>query len=128
MFKTKATHIADKLLPAFNTSTGIPYSEINPKTGVKQSLELIVLLNNIIFIFTQDGHNRFWASNGCSILSEFGALHLEFSYLSDITGNPVYRQKVQVIRNFLEKCDKPFGLYNNYLNPHTGEWGDTGST
>ena len=32
MFKNKAQTIADKLLPAFNTPTGIPYSMVNIKT------------------------------------------------------------------------------------------------
>jgi mannosyl-oligosaccharide alpha-1,2-mannosidase len=35
LFRTKAVHIADKLLPAFNTPTGIPYALINVKTGVR---------------------------------------------------------------------------------------------
>lgn len=32
MFKEKAAQIADKLLPAFNTPTGIPQSMVNIKT------------------------------------------------------------------------------------------------
>ena len=39
-----------------------------------------------------------WASGGSSILAEFGSLHMEFSYLSDITGDPVYAQKVERVR------------------------------
>lgn len=34
MFRDKAQHIADKLLPAFNTPTGIPNALVNFKTGV----------------------------------------------------------------------------------------------
>ncbi len=37
-----------------------------------------------------------WASGGSSILAEFGSLHLEFQYLSEITGNPLYMEKVCV--------------------------------
>jgi mannosyl-oligosaccharide alpha-1,2-mannosidase len=38
MYKEKAVHIVDKLLPAFNTPTGIPYALINIRSGVsKQS-------------------------------------------------------------------------------------------
>ena len=53
-----------------------------------------------IIIITTDcfcsggSHNWGWASGGCSILAEFGTLHLEFQYLTHITGNPVYMQKV----------------------------------
>lgn len=32
MFKQKAKIITDKLLPAFNTPTGIPYAIVNLKT------------------------------------------------------------------------------------------------
>jgi len=45
--------------------------------------------------FSGTGRNWGWASGGCSILAEFGTLHLEFAYLSHITGNPVYLEKVK---------------------------------
>lgn len=34
LFRDKAEHIAEKLLPAFQTPTGIPYALVNFKTGV----------------------------------------------------------------------------------------------
>jgi len=34
IFRDKAEYVAKKLLPAFQTPTGIPYSLINLKTGV----------------------------------------------------------------------------------------------
>ena len=69
MFKDKAVHIADKLLPAFNSPSGIPYALVNTETGASR--------------------NYAWASGSSSILSEAGTLHLEFAYLSNITNNPV---------------------------------------
>ncbi|CDW58280.1 mannosyl oligosaccharide 1,2 alpha mannosidase [Trichuris trichiura] len=103
MFVRKASEVADALLPAFNTSTGIPYAliEMERKTG----------------------KNWFWASSGSSILAEFGTLHLEFEYLSVLTNNPVYFEKVDKVRQFLNKTEKFDGLYSNYVNPHTGKWG-----
>ncbi|XP_032597159.1 mannosyl-oligosaccharide alpha-1,2-mannosidase IA isoform X1 [Drosophila grimshawi] len=103
MYKEKAQNIADKLLPAFQTPTGIPYALVNTKTG--------------------NAKNYGWASGSSSILSEFGTLHLEFAYLSDITGNPLYRERVQTIRQVLKEIEKPKGLYPNFLNPKTGKWG-----
>ncbi|KAL3883745.1 hypothetical protein ACJMK2_029979 [Sinanodonta woodiana] len=103
MYKEKAASIADKLLPAFNTPTGIPQSMVNLKTG--------------------SSRNWGWASGGCSILSEIGSLHLEFVYLSNITGNPIYKEKVMKIRDTLQQLEKPDGLYSNYINPRTGKWG-----
>jgi len=103
MFKDKAVHIVDKLLPAFKTPTGIPYALVNMQTGMSK--------------------NFGWASGGSSILSEFGTLHMEFSYLSDITGNPVYREKVEKIREVVKGVNRPGKLYPNYLHPKTGKWG-----
>ncbi|XP_074035563.1 mannosyl-oligosaccharide alpha-1,2-mannosidase IA isoform X2 [Leptinotarsa decemlineata] len=103
MFRDKAQQIADKLLPAFDTPTGIPNALINFKTGASK--------------------NYGWASGSSSILSEFGTLHLEMAYLSDVTGKPIYRAKVDHIRKVLQEMEKPKGLYPNYLNPKTGNWG-----
>ncbi|XP_053536588.1 mannosyl-oligosaccharide 1,2-alpha-mannosidase IB isoform X2 [Ictalurus punctatus] len=103
VFKVKAVQLAEKLLPAFNTPTGIPWAMVNLKSGV--------------------GRNWGWASAGSSILAEFGTLHMEFVHLTYLTGNPVYYQKVMHIRKLLAKMDRPNGLYPNYLNPRTGRWG-----
>lgn len=93
MFKTKAEAVGRLLLPAFNTPTGIPLALVNSGTG--------------------GAKNWGWASGGSSILAEYGSLHLEvgpfclpflplgaepvpfqFHYLSDITGDPIFLQKV----------------------------------
>ena len=103
MFANKAKAVADTLMPAFNTQTGLPYALVNPTT--------------------KRTRNWGWASGGSSILSEFGTLHLEFSMLSKATGDSKYLEKVVKIRNFLKKIDKPNGLYYNYINPQTGAWG-----
>ncbi|XP_048577958.1 mannosyl-oligosaccharide 1,2-alpha-mannosidase IA [Nematostella vectensis] len=103
VFKVKAKELGDKLLPAFNTPTGIPWAMVNLASG--------------------SGHNWGWASGGCSILAEFGTLHLEFVYLSHITGNQVYAKKVHRVREVVDQVQKPNGLYPNYLNPRTGVWG-----
>lgn len=33
-------------------------------------------------------------NGGCSILAELGTLSLEFTYLTDLTGNRIYEEKV----------------------------------
>lgn len=50
-------------------------------------------------------------------------MHLEFTYLSDITGNPVFKSKVENVRKVLKNLEKPKGLYPNYIHPKTGKWG-----
>ncbi|XP_068087475.1 mannosyl-oligosaccharide 1,2-alpha-mannosidase IA [Hyperolius riggenbachi] len=103
IFRTKAVELGEKLLPAFNTPTGIPWALLNIKSGI--------------------GRNWPWASGGSSILAEFGTLHLEFIHLTEISGNPVFAEKVMNIRKVLNRLDKPQGLYPNYLNPSSGQWG-----
>ncbi|XP_054153997.1 mannosyl-oligosaccharide 1,2-alpha-mannosidase IA-like [Oppia nitens] len=104
MFLEKARHVADHMLPAFNTDTGLPLALINPKTT--------------------NSHNYGWASGGDSILSELGSHHLEFMYLSVATGDIKYKNKVMKIRSVVDNLEKPYnGLYRNYINPKTGQWG-----
>ncbi|XP_050669737.1 mannosyl-oligosaccharide alpha-1,2-mannosidase IA-like isoform X2 [Leptidea sinapis] len=102
MFRDKAVEVADALLPAFETPTGIPYALINPSNKASRQYH--------------------WAGAN-SILAEVGTLHLEFNYLSDVTGNEVYRQKANRIREVFNNIQKPDGLYPNYINPRTGQWG-----
>ncbi|XP_029452275.1 mannosyl-oligosaccharide 1,2-alpha-mannosidase IA [Rhinatrema bivittatum] len=103
VFRKKAVELGEKLLSAFNTPTGIPWALLNIKSGI--------------------GRNWPWASGGSSILAEFGTLHLEFVHLSHLSGNPVFAEKVMNIRKVLNNLDKPQGLYPNYLNPSSGQWG-----
>ncbi|NXB52729.1 MA1C1 mannosidase, partial [Leucopsar rothschildi] len=109
VFKSKALELGEKLLPAFNTPTGIPRGVINLGSGMSWSWG--------------------WASAGSSILAEFGTLHLEFLHLSELSGNPVFAEKatlslsqVRNIRRVLSRVEKPQGLYPNFLSPVTGGW------
>ncbi|XP_051511117.1 mannosyl-oligosaccharide 1,2-alpha-mannosidase IA-like [Myxocyprinus asiaticus] len=103
VFRKKAVELGEKLLPAFKTPTGIPWALLNLKSGI--------------------GRNWPWASGGSSILAEYGTLHLEFMHLSALSGKPVFAEKVMNIRKVLNRLDKPQGLYPNYLNPNSGQWG-----
>jgi mannosyl-oligosaccharide alpha-1,2-mannosidase len=77
MYIDKTIEVADALMPAFETKSGIAKSLVNVQTKVSS--------------------NYGWVSGAGSILSEFGSFHLEFLYLSELTGNPIYRQKVKKI-------------------------------
>ena len=48
---------------------------------------------------------------------------MEFAYLTEITGDPKYVEKVEKIREVIVTAQKPKNLYPNYLNPKTGKWG-----
>uniref|UniRef100_H0VLV5 alpha-1,2-Mannosidase n=1 Tax=Cavia porcellus TaxID=10141 RepID=H0VLV5_CAVPO len=100
VFRMKAIKLGEKLLPAFNTPTGIPKGVVNFKSG-----------------------SWGWATSGSSsVLAEFGSLHLEFLHLTELSGNPIFAEKVRNIRKVLRKIDKPLGLYPNFLSPVSGNW------
>jgi mannosyl-oligosaccharide alpha-1,2-mannosidase len=65
MYAEKATEVADALLPAFDTKTGIAKSLVNTQT--------------------KTASNYGWVLGAGGILSEFGSLHLEFLYLSEVS-------------------------------------------
>ncbi|XP_056651499.1 mannosyl-oligosaccharide 1,2-alpha-mannosidase IC isoform X2 [Monodelphis domestica] len=102
VFREKVIRLGEKLLPAFNTPTGIPRGMVNFGSGVSRTWG--------------------WASLGSSILAEFGSLHLEFLHLTKISGNPVFARKVKNIRRVLNRTEKPKGLYPNFLSPVSGSW------
>ncbi|XP_016950758.1 mannosyl-oligosaccharide alpha-1,2-mannosidase IA [Drosophila biarmipes] len=100
LYKDKAVHIGDRILSAFDTATGIPRRLVVPKEGSTLTKYL----------------------DDMSRTSEFGALHLEFFYLSEITGSPVYRDRVQGIQDRIAKAAKVNGLYPNAFCTKYGTW------
>ncbi|XP_020817553.1 mannosyl-oligosaccharide alpha-1,2-mannosidase IA [Drosophila serrata] len=100
LYRDKAIHIADKILPAFQTPTGIPKR----------------------FVVPNDDHFRKRSLPDVARTAEFGALHLEFFYLSEITGNPVYKNVVDGIRRLLADVNKPNGLYPDSFCTKYGRW------
>ncbi|GAA5913944.1 glycoside hydrolase family 47 protein [Sporobolomyces salmoneus] len=74
MLLNKAVDLADRLLPAFETKSGLPLSFVNlaQQKGIPD----------------EDNY-------GLISVAEAGTLQLEFKYLSELTGNPVYWEKVE---------------------------------
>lgn len=105
IFLKKAIEISNKLLPAFDTPTGLPHALIIPSSGRSKNYE--------------------WASKGYSILSEVGTMSLEFGYLSALSGDQTYFNKIERIRDLLDSLNKPDGLYPNYIHPKTGRFGQS---
>lgn len=106
IFLDKAAQLADKLLPAFETKSGLPLHAVNLATG--------------------EAENARWSGGDC-ILSEVGSFQLEFEYLSHHTGNPVYAQKARHAIGVLQAANEAQpvekrGLYPILLNPATGQF------
>ncbi|ORZ21093.1 glycoside hydrolase [Absidia repens] len=116
MFAAKAADLVERLLPAFTESpSGIPYQYVDFKTGkaVKSKYP-----------------------GGSSCLAEVGAMQLEFTRLSQITGDWKYHNIGQRVYNSLDtmKLLHP-GLYPHLINPETGApassfvtWGGMGDS
>jgi len=96
-----AEDLGKRLLPVFNSPTGMPYRYINLKTGK--------------------------VSKPISNPAETGTLLIEFGTLSKLTGNPVYYDKAK--RALVETYNRrsKIGLVGEWINVETGEWTKTDS-
>lgn len=96
-FIEKAVQVADILLLAFNTPTGIPLNYIHLEDGGKA---------------TGIGQDKTTA-----VLADAGTMQLEFQYLSDITGNPIYAQKaLYAFDQIIAIPQQIKGLYPSKIN------------
>ena len=91
-----ADDLGHRLLPAFNSPTGLPYVFVNLKTGKVRGVE--------------------------SNPAETGTLLLEFGTLSKLTGNPVYYDKAKraLVETFKRRSS--IGLVGDTINIDTGKW------
>jgi len=96
-----ADDLGTRLLPAFNSPTGMPYVFVNLKTGSVRGVE--------------------------SNPAEIGSLIIEFGTLSKLTGKPVYYDKAK--RALVEVYNRrsPIGLVGSSITVETGKWIDTTS-
>ena len=96
-----AEDLGDRLLPVFNSPTGLPYVYVNLRTGQ-----------------TRDAVTN---------PAETGTLLLEFGTLSKLTGRPVFYEKAKraLVETF--KRRSPLGLVGESINVETGAWTNTDS-
>lgn len=101
MFLDKAVDLGNRILGAFDSPSGIPYASVNLKTGkgVKNHVD-----------------------NGASSTAEVSTLQLEFKYLSKLTGESLYWEKVENIMKILDKNHPKDGLVPIYVHPETGKY------
>ena len=97
-----AIDLADRLLPAFDTPTGIPYPRVNLKYGVPMES----------------------TSETCT--AGGGTLILEFGVLSALTGNPIYEEKAKNALFSLWNRKSKLDLFGNGIDAKTGAVSITG--
>ncbi|EPZ35239.1 glycoside hydrolase [Rozella allomycis CSF55] len=106
----KAIEIADRLLPAFDSPSGIPSGLINLHT-----------YKSINYLISGETGKQPWLGDAVS-LAEIGSLQLEFTFLSEITGIQKYKEKSQQVFFTLSKMKtKVPGLYPMRILPDTFE-------
>jgi ER degradation enhancer, mannosidase alpha-like 2 len=100
-FLDLAEDLGRRLLPVFDSPTGMPYRYVNLKTGKVR--------------------------NPVSNPAETGTLLLEFGALSKLTGNPVFYDKAK--RALVETYNRrsKIGLVGEWINVETGQWTNTDS-
>ncbi|XP_020650758.3 ER degradation-enhancing alpha-mannosidase-like protein 3 isoform X1 [Pogona vitticeps] len=99
-----AKQLGYKLLPAFNTTSGLPYPRVNLKFGVRSPE-------------ARTGTE----TDTCTACA--GTLILEFAALSRFTGASVFEEYARKALDFLwEKRQRSSNLVGVTINIHTGDW------
>ena len=93
-----AEDLGNRLLPAFGSPTGMPYVEVNLRTGKVRNPE--------------------------TNPAEIGTLLIEFGTLSKLTGRPIYYDKAKTALVELYKRRSALGLVGSGINVETGKWTD----
>jgi ER degradation enhancer, mannosidase alpha-like 2 len=91
-----AQDLGNRLLPVFNSPTGMPYVEVNLKTGATRGTD--------------------------TNPAEVGTLLLEFGTLSKLTHNPVYYDKAKAAMVALWNRRSGIGLFGDGIDVKTGAW------
>jgi mannosidase alpha-like ER degradation enhancer 2 len=95
----KAEDLGKRLLPVFDSPTGMPYTHVNLHTGKVRG--------------------------NVSNPAETGTLLLEFGMLSRLTGNPVYFDKAKRALVETYRRAAPSGLVGEAIDVETGKWAST---
>ncbi|XP_035783165.1 ER degradation-enhancing alpha-mannosidase-like protein 2 [Anopheles albimanus] len=93
-----AEDVAQRLLPAFETSTGMPYGTVNLRHGVP------------------------YGETSVTCTAGIGTFVLEFGTLSRLTGNPIYENVATKALLALYEHRSQLGLYGNHIDVQTGRW------
>uniref|UniRef100_A0A8C7LCT1 alpha-1,2-Mannosidase n=1 Tax=Oncorhynchus kisutch TaxID=8019 RepID=A0A8C7LCT1_ONCKI len=99
-----AKELGNRLLPAFNTTSGLPYPRVNLRYGV---------LNPLSRTGTE--------SDTCTACA--GTMILEFAALSRLSGEAVFEENARKALDVLwEKRQRGSDLVGTVINIHNGDW------
>ncbi|XP_016126807.1 ER degradation-enhancing alpha-mannosidase-like protein 3 [Sinocyclocheilus grahami] len=99
-----AKELGCRLLPAFNTTSGLPYPRVNLRYGVVSPL-------------SRTGTE----SDTCTACA--GTMILEFAALSRLSGDPIFEEHARKAMDVLwEKRQRGSDLVGTVINIHNGDW------
>ncbi|KAK1980230.1 family 47 glycosyl hydrolase [Colletotrichum cereale] len=101
VYLSKAVDLADRLLVAFESNSGIPYASVN--IGKREGI-----------VSHADG--------GASSTAEAATVQLEMKYLSHLTGNEAYWQKAERVMKVLDDQKVEGGLVPIFVHPNHGRF------
>lgn len=93
-----AEDVAKRLLPAFDTRTGMPYGTVNLMYGVP------------------------YGETSVTCTAGIGTFIVEFGALSRLTGDPVYEEVALNALYALYNHRSSIGLFGNHIDVQTGRW------
>uniref|UniRef100_A0A1B0CP03 alpha-1,2-Mannosidase n=1 Tax=Lutzomyia longipalpis TaxID=7200 RepID=A0A1B0CP03_LUTLO len=93
-----AEDVAKRLLPAFDTKTGMPYGTVNLKHGIPPGETSVTCTAGV------------------------GTFIVEFGALSRLTGDPIYEEVALNALYALQSHKSPIGLFGNHIDVQTGRW------
>ncbi|KAI5723370.1 hypothetical protein M8J76_005139 [Diaphorina citri] len=93
-----AEDVARRLLPAFDTETGMPYGTVNLRYGVPAGETAVTCTAGV------------------------GTFIIEFGTLSRLTGDPIYEEVALNALRSLYKRKSNIGLFGNHIDTKTGVW------
>lgn len=100
MFLDKAVDLGTRLLPCFNSDSGVPYSDVN--------------------LATRKAHSPKWSPD--SSTSEVTTIQLEFRDLSRCTGDPKFEDSAAKVSLHVHGLEKTEGLVPIFINANTGHF------
>ena len=101
LYLEKATDLADRLIGAYDSKSGIPFASVNLKT--RQGLV---------------SHD----DDGASSTAEAASLQLEMKYLSKLTGETSYWESAEKIMQVIDDNGMKDGLLPIFIYPESGSF------
>ncbi|KAL4781866.1 glycoside hydrolase [Aspergillus varians] len=101
LYIEKATDLAERLLGAFDSASGVPYASVNLNTSTGIPAH---------------------SDRGASSTAEATTVQLEFKYLAKLTGEAEYWRTVEKVMQVVDSNQRPDGLLPIYIYPETGKF------